>query len=269
VSQVRGGGRGRQHVRGIAGRVDAFAHVMRTRVVAASLAVHLAIVIALLISGFWDIERLGIAHAGVDIAQVEPFQEPPAGGPTGAPLPKITPKAHPEVVTALHQPKVAPHEQEPVATTAPVIGDGSGAGSGEGSGTGLGSGSGSGSGDGSGTCEADCGSAAPVVVKHDDTIVSPTVLTGLRIAGDAQIHPPDNVKTQMQREGKEKLTAVYKICVDADGSIFSVKALRPTGFPAYDQRLVSGMQTWRYRPFEVNGKPVRVCSTVTFIYATQ
>jgi hypothetical protein len=44
--------------------------------------------------------------------------------------------------------------------------------------------------------------------------------------------------------------------------------MKSTGFPAYDETIMSRIRgEWRYRPFQVNGKPVAVCTAVTFIYS--
>lgn len=43
--------------------------------------------------------------------------------------------------------------------------------------------------------------------------------------------------------------------------------LRSTGFPAYDEKILRELRQWQYRPFLVNGKPVAVCTAVTFIYS--
>jgi len=43
--------------------------------------------------------------------------------------------------------------------------------------------------------------------------------------------------------------------------------LKSTGFPAYDSKIQTKIRgEWRYKPYNVNGKAVPVCTAVTFIY---
>ena len=57
------------------------------------------------------------------------------------------------------------------------------------------------------------------------------------------------------------------MCLNDQGVPYKVRALRgPTGFPDYEKKLKAGVSTWRYRPFLVDGNPVKVCTSVTFIF---
>jgi len=52
------------------------------------------------------------------------------------------------------------------------------------------------------------------------------------------------------------------------GAVTSVKMLKGTGFPAYDNKIQSKMNgEWKYKPYAVNGRAVPVCTAVTFIYS--
>jgi TonB family protein len=57
-----------------------------------------------------------------------------------------------------------------------------------------------------------------------------------------------------------------KVCLDAGGRPSSLKTIKSSGYPDYDRKIRSEMNRWRYRPFQVGGEAVPVCSTVTFIY---
>jgi hypothetical protein len=46
-----------------------------------------------------------------------------------------------------------------------------------------------------------------------------------------------------------------------------IKKLKGTGFANYDTIIETGMARWRYKPYQVNGKAVPVCTAVTFIYS--
>jgi protein TonB len=96
--------------------------------------------------------------------------------------------------------------------------------------------------------------------------VAPTLLESQRIAGEKNIVPNDNTKTEIQRSGKDRIVGSYKLCITVDGGINTISQLKSTGFPAYDSKIQAEMRNWRYRPFLVNGKPQPVCTAVTFVY---
>jgi len=80
------------------------------------------------------------------------------------------------------------------------------------------------------------------------------------------IVPDDMEKVEMV---KRKLTRVIhssKVCLATDGHISSVTMLRSSGVPKYDEKIRKRISDWEYKPFEINGKPAPVCTTVTIIY---
>jgi outer membrane biosynthesis protein TonB len=234
----------------------------RRWLVAVSLVVHATLVAVFTIATLWHVDRLSAERRTVSISQVEPMPEP-SGSPSTAPKVEFTHKEVKHVVTTPVQPVEVPKETPPAAP-ADTIGNGSGNGSGDGSGSGTGSGSGS----ATGTCaDPPCGDAPPQD-KHDDVerVISPTILTGLRISGDPQIHPPEVVKVAIQRDGVDRVTGTFKLCVSASGQVASITPIKSTTYAGYDKRLVEGMRTWRYRPYVIDGRAVPVCSVVAFIY---
>jgi protein TonB len=96
--------------------------------------------------------------------------------------------------------------------------------------------------------------------------VAPAALDALRISGDKNIFPDDVTKTEIQRSGKTQLMVPVKVCLDRAGQIQSVKIMKTSGFPAYDQKLTREINKWRYRPFTVNGAPTPVCTAIQFLY---
>jgi hypothetical protein len=96
--------------------------------------------------------------------------------------------------------------------------------------------------------------------------VAPGLLEGYRISGDKHIVPDDATKVQIQQSGNEKIVTSYKLCLDPQGAVTSVTLLKSSGFPAYNAKIMSQMWQWRYRPYQVDGKDVPVCTAVTFIY---
>jgi TonB family protein len=99
--------------------------------------------------------------------------------------------------------------------------------------------------------------------------VPPTVLKGLRISGETQVHPSATEKTAILRDGKTRISATYRVCVGTGGEVTSVSAVKEAGYAGYDAALVSALTAWRYRPYEIGGRRVPVCGMVTFIYSMQ
>ena len=101
-------------------------------------------------------------------------------------------------------------------------------------------------------------------------IVPPTALEAQRIAGNKLIQPDDMTKTEITRSGRDKIIGSFKLCLTVEGKVASVTRLKSSGFPAYDQKIIDTIQReWRYTPYALNGKPVPVCTAVTFIYSQQ
>ena len=92
------------------------------------------------------------------------------------------------------------------------------------------------------------------------------MLEGFRISGDKNIVPDDATKDKIQQSGQQRLVTSYKLCIDTQGTVITVAKLKSSGFPDYDAKIMSQMQQWRYRPYQLDGKPVPVCTAVTFIY---
>ena len=102
--------------------------------------------------------------------------------------------------------------------------------------------------------------------RTETVVVGQGAIEARRIAGDPQIAAPDPVRSQMARAQQKQVRADVRICLDREGEVGSVRVLRSTGYPEYDARLTDRMRTWRYRPYQVNGAAVPVCSIVTFLY---
>jgi hypothetical protein len=98
-------------------------------------------------------------------------------------------------------------------------------------------------------------------------VVPPNVIAGQRIAGSPMIQPPRSDQDDMLRTGRHRAIASVKMCVGTDGRITSERLLKLSGLPGWDRRLCESIRDWRYLPFEVDGKPVPVCTSVTFIYS--
>jgi periplasmic protein TonB len=111
------------------------------------------------------------------------------------------------------------------------------------------------------------GVSGGVVGTPPPQIVAPTVLEAQRIAGEKNIYPDDVTKMEIQRSGKDKITAAFKLCITAEGGVSSVSLIKSSSFANYDAKIQREMRQWRYRSVVVGGKPVPVCTSVTFVYS--
>ena len=115
------------------------------------------------------------------------------------------------------------------------------------------------------TCE-NGGKTGKECEAHETSILDPDVIDKLRTEGNTQIQPPDAVKNAIRSGGKSEVSALIKLCLDSGGDVASLKVVKSTAYPAYDQRLVDEMHDWKYRPYSVGGQPVPVCGMVTFVF---
>ena len=259
----------------------------RRWLVAVSIAAHLSIVVGLVISGAWNIERLEAGRRRIDLG-VQPLPPPaPPGGPVPAVTVKLDPK-HKHVVKGPTQPVVQP--PEPLTTDRDSTEPGTGSGSGDRTDTGTctencsaqtappadpvcGNGSleaGEQCDDGN-TLDGDgCSSSCRTEPKRPQTaVIAPSLLQALRISGETQLHPGAVTQNQMVRDGVSRVEALVTVCVTPGGGVGSTAMRTSTGYEAYDQILLSAVRGWRYRPYMVNGAPVPACSVVRFIYTIQ
>jgi len=264
---------------------------LRSLFLVASLALHASGVVALLVMAMWKIEKLAPDRTTVAIGPKWP--EPQGGGdepkaPPPPTRPKQRHKTRPPVVTQ-------PTDKPPVEDVATATDTGGTPGDGP-----VGPGAGDGPpgdqacvGDdcaatgepqapppavcGNGTVEAaadeQCddgntaaGDGCSPKCRTEAKIVQSQVVRALRWAGDDQIQPPATVKTQMMRDGKQRTSAVIKLCLDSAGQVSSLQLLASSGYEEYDRRLLAGMREWRYRPYTVGNQALPVCSPIAFVY---
>jgi len=231
---------------------------------------HAAVLVALVVVGFWKIDKLPVSDDRQITVAIAPEAPPPGGPPPGAKLkvqretvvPKVKPVVPVQPTLAVEKPARAEPSGGP-AGTGPTGGGGTNP-DGEVGSTEVGAGS----------CGTPPCGATPAVVKprveHQvpvaATIVAPSVAAGLRIAGNEKIYPPDSVRVAMMHAGEDKLQGTVKLCVSATGAIDSVKLLKSTGYGAYDAELMREMQAWSYRPYRVSGKALPMCTVEVVIY---
>jgi TonB family protein len=124
--------------------------------------------------------------------------------------------------------------------------------------------------DGNTTSGDGCSATCKIEVRPPPiATVAASVLAGLRISGETQVHPDDITQHQMIHDGVGRVAGVVKLCIAVDGSVGSTRLLVSTKYAAYDAALVAAVAGWRYQPYRVNGTPVPACSTVRFVYTMQ
>ena len=102
----------------------------------------------------------------------------------------------------------------------------------------------------------------------DTPILPPSVCESQRLAGSKLIVPDDSTKAAIQEAGPAHRTVgAFRFCIDVTGRPSDVAVLRSTGWRDYDLKIIRTIKdTWRYKPFVVDGAPHAVCTAVTFIY---
>lgn len=257
----------------------------RRWLIAVSMSAHVAVGSAVFVSGIWRMERLHADPLHNELV-LQPPPPAPSGGPKAVAALDFEHKKHREIPKVPVQPEPPRVEPKP-----PVTGTDDPPGPGNGSGTRTDTGTctencgpavaatpvcGDGSvdageacddgntasGDG---CSATC-QAEPRPELRQPTTLSPTVLQGLRVAGETQLHPSTTTQTLMLRDGTSRVEAIVKVCLGTDGNVASAKLLKSTKYDDYDATLLSAVRSWRYQPYLLNGTPVPACSTVSFHY---
>ncbi len=224
-----------------------------------ALLLHIGLFVTMWIQTIWEIEQLDKPKTGIDLAVAPPPPPPPPPPPGGAKPQEVqlTPKKI--KVKDIVQPVKIEKQQQKVEESGAANGVEGGEEGGVEGGT-LG-------GDINGVLGAPPPPPPPPPPPAPPQNIPPTLLEGQRIAGEKMISPDDVTKTEIARSGKDKVIGSFKLCLSVAGSVTQVTQLKSTGFPAYDNKILTKMRNeWRYKPYMVNGKAVPVCTAVTFIY---
>jgi protein TonB len=229
-------------------------------VLGVAIAAHVIFVVGLIVKEMWAAPLLDVPSSGVDLA-VAPPPPPPPPPPAGGKKLEAQKEKKPKKIkpTETVQPtKVEDKPAEPQEESGEEAGE-------EGGEEGGVEGGVAGGVVGGVLTEAPPPPPPPPPPAPPQNI-APTALEQQRVSGDKNIFPDDVTKTEIQRSGKTQLMVPVKVCIDRGGAIASVKVMKSSGFPAYDQKLTREINKWRYRPFMVNGAPTPVCSAIQFIY---
>ncbi len=220
---------------------------------------HIGLFLFMWIKTIWDLEQLDRPKTTIDLAVAPPPPPPPPPPPGGAKPHDMTIVPKKIQVKDIVQPvKVEKQEVQQVATT--EAGDPNGEVGGEEGGVAGGV--------VGGVVGAPPPPPPPPPPPAPPQLVPPTALEASRIAGEKLISPDDVTKTEINRSGKDRVVGTFKLCITVDGAIQNVTMMKSTGFATYDTKIQGTIRSsWRYRPFNVNGKAVPVCTAVTFIYS--
>jgi TonB family protein len=102
------------------------------------------------------------------------------------------------------------------------------------------------------------GSTTPVVVDSARMTL---------VAGTMPIVLLDSVKEHAAKHNKMRLMITLKVCTDTNGVVSTAEIAESSGYEFQDNHTVTTIkETWRYRPYTVNGTPVPTCTPVRFVY---
>jgi len=97
--------------------------------------------------------------------------------------------------------------------------------------------------------------------------VAPGALESRRLSGERNIILDGTIMGSITRAGIDKLVSIVKVCVTADGAIASAEQMKNSGFPAYDDGIRATIRnSWKFRPYVVNGTPTPVCTALRFVW---
>jgi periplasmic protein TonB len=221
-----------------------------TIIVAVSIIVHAAVGGAVVVRSLWVIKKLEPPDTELALSSPPPPPPPP---PAGSKKPKVEAK---KIVRKAKEPTQPDATKKPEPEQVQVVEDEGVEGGVEGGVAGgvLG-----------GVEGGVLGGVEEPPKVEAPKVVPQVALEAQRISGEKEIQPPNDVATQMSRAGKGTV-GVVKMCLSVAGTVEKLSVLKSTNYPAYDNKIKQKMREWRYRPFQVNGKAVPVCTSVTFIY---
>jgi len=106
---------------------------------------------------------------------------------------------------------------------------------------------------------------APPVPKAElaRVVVAPATLRAL-LASSTPIDAPESLSMEMARSNTKSAKTTVKVCIGTGGEVEAVSMIKASGYVTYDERVLAGVRSWRYRPYMVGGNAVPACSAVVF-----
>ncbi len=96
---------------------------------------------------------------------------------------------------------------------------------------------------------------------------SPPRALGEPHSGDREVIPDEDDKTRMLNSSVSRVRTVVKFCVDEDGAVGAPTTIVASPLANWDERARRKVQSWRFDPYLIDGKPTFVCSAIQFLYA--
>lgn len=235
---------------------------------------HAAVVVILVVSALWRIEKVSYEPNGSPLQLGASIGSPPPPAGTAAPDKPKTETERKIVDDGQATTRVREGATDTGAGDRVGIADGDPNGVKGGTGDdpdGIPGGTGTGSVVGNIGCGAGkilCNDAPPPPPEETPRAVPANLIDGKRFRGTTQIQPPDSARDQMSDDRVRSVRAVVKLCLSKSGRVSSVKLLESTGYDAYDRKLLAAVRQWRYHPYKLDsGDAVPVCTSVVFNYA--
>jgi periplasmic protein TonB len=88
--------------------------------------------------------------------------------------------------------------------------------------------------------------------------ISSGVIAGLKIGGVNPTYPP------IARAARISGTVVLQATISKQGTIQNLRVI--SGPPMLTQSALEAVKTWRYKPYDLNGEPVEVETTVNVVF---
>jgi periplasmic protein TonB len=227
------------------GRPDPRARRARRRALMLALGVHVVMLAAAVVHAGWKVDEISPPALPIVLLNLPAPPPPPAGAPQSERRRKIPRRT----ITREHVLQVERQDRQELEREEvgpPIEGRGEPR-------------------DGERGDERPCEGAA--CVGPPTTFVAPNVASG-RLAIDPQAEPYRvKLPPALSRAGM-RLWVLARLCVRTDGQVERVSLLRGAD-PTLDPLVIATLQTWRYRPYSVNGRPVPFCTNVRYEIATQ
>jgi hypothetical protein len=212
--------------------------------------VHAAGISAAIVASIWSVNKLTPKYVAVtwQPTAAPPPPPPPAAAPS--PPAPVTPSA-PATARGPLKPDVPVTTASPLSTNTGTGDPNAPTGTGEGIQTGIPDGT---------------GDPVPEPPPAPPATIDIRTLTALRISGDSMIRLPPHVLRALADQGVRRVDVPVRLCLSTDGVPTQIELGRSTGNSQGDDHIRDSVRTWRYRPYQVNGRAVPACGVVLLQY---
>jgi hypothetical protein len=107
----------------------------------------------------------------------------------------------------------------------------------------------------------------PLPADPENVLNVPSPVLGMPVEGRQMIPPDDLEKHALAESGLKQVLAAFHYCLDETGRVASVMQLRASGLAGWDRKIAGEIKGWRFKPFLDEGTPIRVCTSMHFLYS--